>query len=134
MSGIEVGFVVQEAAGEEVGLDRVDVGEAGEVADDRADAGAAAAARGEDGAGRVGAAHLDRDVAGELEHVAVEEEEAGEAEAADRRQLLVEARLGLGAARVAGVALGEHVGADAGELPVGALVLGAGVAVAEVRR
>ena len=126
------GFVVEEAAGEEVGLHRVDVGEAGEVADDRADAGAAAAPGGRTRAGRVGAAHLDRHLAGELEHVAVEEEEAGEAKAADRRQLLLEPRLGFAAARVAGVALGEHVGADAGELAVGLLVLGAGVAVAEL--
>ncbi len=62
----------------------------------------------------------------------MEEEEAGEAEAADDPELLLEPPLGLGAARVAGVALGEHVGADAGEVAVGALVLGAGVAVAEV--
>ena len=40
-------------------LDRVDVGEAGQVADDRADAGAAAAARRQHRAGRVAAAHLD---------------------------------------------------------------------------
>ena len=127
------GFVVQEAAGEEVGLHRVDVGEAGEIADDRADAGAPPAPRGQDGPRRSGAAHLDRHFAGQLEHVAVEEEEAGEVEPADRRQLLAQSRLRLAPARVAQVALVHHVGADAGELPVGRLVLGAGVAVAEVR-
>jgi hypothetical protein len=36
-------FVVEETAREEAGLDRIDVGEAGQVADDRADAGAATA-------------------------------------------------------------------------------------------
>src|SRR6201999_3502789 len=66
------GFVVEEAAGEEIAFDRVDVGEAGEVADDRADAGAAAAPGREDGAGRVGAAHLERKLAGGLEHGAVQ--------------------------------------------------------------
>ena len=91
------GLVVEEAAGEELGLHRVDVGEAGQVADDRADAGAPSASGREDGAGgRVGPADLERDLTGQLQHVAVEEEEAGEAEAADRRQLPLEPALGFG--------------------------------------
>ena len=63
----------------------------------------------------------------------MEEEEAGEAEVADRRQLLLEPPLGLGAAAVRpAVALAEPRPADLGELAVGARVLGAGVAVAEL--
>ncbi len=62
----------------------------------------------------------------------MEEEEAGEAELADRRQLLVEAALGLGAVGRAGVALGQPRLADPGQLAVGGGVLGARVAVAEL--
>ena len=71
-------LAVEEAADRQIGLDRVDVGEAGQVADDRADRAAAAAAGRERVAGRAGAAHLDGDLAGELEHLPVEQEEPGE--------------------------------------------------------
>ena len=50
--------LAEEAAGEEVALDRVDVREPGQVADDRADAGAAAAARRQVAAGGGVAADL----------------------------------------------------------------------------
>ncbi len=92
MSGIggdlALDLLVEEAAGEEALLDRVDVGEAGEVADDRADAGPAAAPRRQDRARRLRPAHLEGHLPGQLEYLPVEEEEAGEAEVADRRQLL----------------------------------------------
>ena len=127
-------FVVEEAAGEEPVLDRVDVREAGQVADDRADAGAAAAPRRQDGARRLRAAHLAGHLAGELEQVAVQEEEAGEAELADRRQLGLEPARGFAAAAGLGaaVALVEAGAADLGQLAVGAGVLRARVAVAEL--
>ena len=125
-------FLVEEAAGEEVGLDRVDVGEAGQVADDRADAGAAAAARRQHGARRLRPAHLGGDLARQLEQVAVEEEEAREVELADRRQLLLQSPLRLEQAGAAAVALAEEVVADTGQLGVGAGVLAAGVAVAQL--
>ena len=125
-------LLVEEAAGEEVGLDRVDVGEAAEVADDRGDAGAAAAAGRQDGAGGVRAADLDGDLARQLEQVAVQEEEAREAQLADDRELLAQAALGLGAVGGAGVAVGEQRVAEDGEVAVGVGVLGAGIAVAEL--
>ena len=56
-------LAVQEAAERQVGLDRVDVREAGQVADDRADRAAAAAAGRERVARRAGAAHLEGDLA-----------------------------------------------------------------------
>ncbi len=62
----------------------------------------------------------------------MEEEEAGEAEVADRPQLSLEPRFGLAAVGAARVALGEVVGADAGELGVCAALLAAGVAVVEL--
>ncbi len=125
-------LLVQEAAEEQAGPDRIDVREAGQVTDDRADARAAAAARGEQRSGAVGAADLDRDLAGELEQVAVEQEEAGELQSRDQAQLLLEPPLGLGPLRPAVVALAEPGPAGLGELAVGASVLGSGVAVAEV--
>src|SRR5207248_11793884 len=82
---------VEEAAEREVGLDRVDVREAGQVADDRADGAAAPAAGRERVPRRAGAADLERDLARELEHLPVEEEEAGEAELVDQGELLVQA-------------------------------------------
>ena len=83
-------LVVQEPSEREVRLDRVDVGEAGEVADDRADARASPPPRRQRVARRAGAAHLERAGARELEHLPVEQEEAGEAEARDQRELVVE--------------------------------------------
>src|SRR4051794_37063373 len=125
-------FVVEEAAGEEVLLDRVDVGEAGQVTDDRADAGAAAAARGKHRAGRGAAAHLDRDLAGQLQQLVVDEEEAGEVAVADRRQLFLEAARGLDVAGPARVAGAEPLLAELLQLAVGAEVALAWVAVAEI--
>ncbi len=121
--------VAEEAAGEEFRLDRVDVGEAGQVADDRADAGASPAAGRQDFANRATAANLERDVAGQLEQVVVEEEEAGEAEVADRRQLPGEAGVRLVPVGAAGVAIDQPMAADLGQGVVGVLLLG--VAVAE---
>ena len=69
-------LAVQEAAEREVGADRVDVREPGQVADDRADRRAPPAARRERMPGRARAAHFDRDLACELEHLPVEQEEA----------------------------------------------------------
>ena len=74
-------LLVEEAAGEQARLDRVDVGEPGQVADDRADARATAPPRGEHRAGRPRPPDLDRDLPGQLQQVAVQEEEAGEPEA-----------------------------------------------------
>ena len=91
MSGHRDELAVEEAAEREVGRDRIDVREAGQVADDRAD-GAAAAAAGRQR--RAAASRAPRtssgDLARELEHLPVQQEEAGEAELADQRELLVE--------------------------------------------
>ena len=108
------------------------MGEAGQVADDRADARAPPAARRQQRPGAVGSADLDGDLAGELEQVAVEEEEAGELQPRDQVQLLLEPPLGLGPLRLAVVALAEAGPAGLGQPAVGAAVLGAGIAVAEV--
>ena len=89
MSGDRGELAVEEAAEREVGLDRVDVREPGQVADDRADRAAAAAPGRERVAGRARAAHLDGDLAGELEHLPVEEEEPGELQLGDQGELLV---------------------------------------------
>ena len=62
----------------------------------------------------------------------MEEEEAGEAEAADRRQLVLEPSLGLVPAARARVALGEQGAAGLGQLAVGAAVAFARVAIAEL--
>ena len=85
-------LVAEEAAEEEVVLDRVDVREADQVAEDRADGGAAAAAGRQAGlaARAVLAAHLVGDLAAQLEQVAVDEEEAGEAVLAHEPQLLLQ--------------------------------------------
>ena len=87
-------LVVQEAAEREVRLDRVDVGEAGQVADDRADARSSPPPRRQRVPGRAGSAHLERAVARQLEHLPVEQEEAGEAEPGDQRELGLEAVVG----------------------------------------
>ena len=126
-------LVVEEAAEEQPRPHRVDVGEPGQVADHRADARAAPASRRQQVAGRVRPADLDRDLAGELEQVEVQEEEAREPELADHRELLLEPPLGLrrlGQPRVAEV---EPPAADLRQGAVGLRVLGAGVAVAELR-
>ena len=65
----------------------------------------------------------------------MEEEEAGEVEVADRRQLALELHLGLAAeltVRWVSVFLTQPRPADLGELVVGARVLRAGIAVAEL--
>ena len=78
-------------------------------------------------------AHLDGDLAGELEHLAVQQEEARQPERGDEAQLLLQARGGLGAQRRAHRVAGlEAPVADLGQLAIGLVVLGAGVAVAEV--
>ena len=80
MSGIECSLVVQEAAEEQVVLERIDVREADQVADDRADRRSASASRrqvAELAAGTI-AADLDRDLPRQLEQIAVEQEEAGQ--------------------------------------------------------
>jgi hypothetical protein len=125
-------LLVEEAAQQQLVLDRVDVREAGEVADDRGHARAAPAPRREQAPRRLRPAHLERHLARELEHVAVEQEEAGQAEVADHVQLLVEPPRGLLAPPAAAVTLLEHRGAELRQLAVGVRVLGAGVAVAEV--
>ena len=123
MSGIDaVDFLVEEAAGEEVRLDRVDVGEAGEVADDRADAGAAAAAR---VAGRRGPSRGPRTSAATSRASSSrswwrrKKPERPRwrivASSSSRRAFAPRARRAL-----AGVALAEAVAAELGELAVGA--------------
>ena len=87
-----VELAVQEAAERELGADRVDVREAGEVADERADGRAAPASRGSDVSRRVAPAHFERAFARELEHVPVQQEEACEPELVDQLQLLFESR------------------------------------------
>ena len=79
-------LAVEKAAEREVGGDRVDVRQPGQVADERADGGAAAAARRQDVAHRAGAAHLGCDLARELQHLPVEQEEPGEAELVDQHR------------------------------------------------
>ena len=81
-------LAVEEPADREIGLDRVDVREPGQVADDRADRAAAPSPGRERVPGRAGPAHLVRDLAGELEHLPVEQEEAGELQLGDQGQLL----------------------------------------------
>jgi hypothetical protein len=127
-------LLVEEAPEQQLVLDRVDVREPGEVADDRGDRRAPPAAGRQQRAGGVGAPDLDRHLARELEHVAVQEEEAGQAQRGDDPQLLLDARQRLRAVPVAGrVADLELRAAGLRELAVGVLVLGAGIAVAEVR-
>ena len=113
--GVEL--AVEEAAERELGADRVDVREAGQVADERADRRAAPAAGRQRVTRRVAAAHLERAFARELEHVPVQEEEAGEPELVDQLQLLLEPRARLAAELVASrVALLEGAVADVREL------------------
>src|SRR5581483_6875421 len=89
--GHRLELAVEEPPEGEARLDRVDVGEPGQVADDRADRAAAAAAGRKRKPWRAGAAYLERDLACQLEHLPVEEEEAGEAQLGDQRQLLAQA-------------------------------------------
>ena len=83
-------LLVQEAAEQQLVLDRVDVREAGEVADDRGHARAAPAPRREQPPRRLRPAHLEGHLARQLEQVAMQEEEARQPEVADHAQLLVE--------------------------------------------
>ena len=125
-------LLVQEAAEEELVAHRVDVREAGEVTDDRAHARATATARGQEHPRRVRAADLGGDLPSQLQQVVVQQEEAGEPQRPDHPQLLVEPAPRLGELGRVRVAVLEPALADLGERVVGALVLGAGVAVAEV--
>ena len=128
-------LVVEEAPEREVRLDRVDVGEAGEVADDRADARAPPPPRRQDVARRVASAHLERAGAGQLEHLPVEQEEPGEAEPGDQRKLGLEAVVGALLVPVGvGVPVGERALAEVAQLAVGRVgpVGEVGVAVAEL--
>jgi hypothetical protein len=125
-------LLVQEAAGEQSRLDRVDVREPGQVADDRADARAAPPPGGQGPARRLGPADLDRDLAGQLEQVAVQQEEAGEAKRADDPQLLFQPTARAAALASLRVAVVEQGSADLGQAAVGAGILGARVAVAEL--
>ena len=78
-------------------------------------------------------AHLEGDLAGELEHLVVQQEEARQPELGDEAQLLLQARGGLDAQpRAHRVARVEAPVADLGQRAIGARVLRAGVAVAEV--
>src|SRR5205823_5027266 len=81
---------VEEPPEREVGRDRVDVRQPGQVADERADRATATATRREDGARRVATTHLVRDLAGKLEHLPVQEEEPGQAELVDEGELLAQ--------------------------------------------
>ena len=83
-------LAVEEATEREVGRDRVDVREAGQVADERPDRRAAPATGRQHVPHRARAAHLEGDLARELEHLPVQQEEAGEAELVDQRELLLE--------------------------------------------
>ena len=127
-------LLVQETAQEEVVLDRVDVREARQVADERADAGAATAPRRQQPPGGLRATHLRRHLAGELQHVLVEQEKAREPQLPDQCQLLVQAPLGLGAMRRPLVAMDQAKAAELGETTIGAPVLRAGIAVADLLR
>ena len=62
----------------------------------------------------------------------MQEEEPGEPEAADDRQLLLEAALGLRAVRGADVAAPDQTPAKGRQPPVGLGILGSGIAVAEL--
>ena len=125
-------LLVEEAGDEEVGLDRVDVGEPGQEADDRADARAPPPPRRQHRPGRARPPHPHRHLARQLEQVAVQEEEPGEAEVADHPQLLLQPALGLAPIGGARIAVVEPGPADLGQVAVGAVVLGARVAVAEL--
>ena len=92
MSGTAISSRFRKRPEREVGGDRIDVREAGQVADDRADGAPAPAARREAAPRRAGPAHLGGDLARELEHLPVEQEEAGEPELVDQRELVVEPR------------------------------------------
>ena len=126
-------LLVQEAAEEELVLDRVDVRESGEVADDRGDARAAAATGREQRSRGVGAAHLRGHLARKLEQIAVKQKEARQPERADDRELLLKAALCGGARSAPGVARRQEIAAERGQPPVCRAVLGPRIAVAEVR-
>ena len=125
-------LLVQEAAEQQLVLDRVDVREAGQVADDRGHARAATASRREQPPRRLRPTHLEGHLARQLEQVPMQEEEARQPEVADHAQLLVEPPRRLIAPAPPAVALLEERAAQLGQLAVGVRVLGAGVAIAEV--
>ena len=126
-------LLVQEAPEEQARLDRIDVGEAGQVTDDRADA--RAPARGPGGSS-------DRALSAPRTSTATSRASSSRSRWSrknpesfsprDQPQLLLEPPLGLGPLRPAVVALAEPGSAGLGQLAVGAAVLGARVAVAEV--
>src|SRR5581483_11924407 len=87
-------LAVQEAAQRQLGRNRVDVRQAGQVADDRADRAAPSTPGREDVARDGCPPHFEGDLARQLQHLPVQEEEAGEAELFDERKLLVETRPG----------------------------------------
>ena len=122
-------LVVEKAAQQQLVGDRVDVREAGEVADDRGHARAPPPPRRQQAPRGLRPAHLAGHLARQLEHVAVQQEEARQAEMADHPQLLLQARLRVGAA---GIALLDLEPAQLGELAVGVGILRARVAVAQV--
>ena len=95
MSGTDASSRFRNRPEREVVLDRIHVGEAGEVADDRADRAAAASPGREEVPRRAQAAHLERRLAGEFEHLVVEEEEPGEPELVDQRELVLQASASL---------------------------------------
>ncbi len=109
--------LVEEAAEEEVVLDRVDVREPDQVADDRGDRGTAPPPRGKPRAGPGGlAAHLAADLGGELHDVPVDQEEARQPVQVDQAELGVQPLLGVplrGAPRL--VQLRDPGEADLGE-------------------
>ena len=84
-------LAIEEAPERELGGDRIDVREPGQVADDRADRAAAPAPGRQHAARRAGPAHLGGDLARQLEHLVVQAEKSRQPELLDQPQLLVEA-------------------------------------------
>ena len=114
-NGLEL--AVQEPPERELGLDRVDMREPGQIADDRADRASASTPRRKDVPGDGSASDLECHLARQLEHFPVQQEESGQAELADQRELFVQPcpRALLVSIRAA-VPLVEGAVADSGEL------------------
>ena len=129
----EIEIDVRQAAEVLVG-DRVDVREPDQVAHERGDGRSAPTPGCEQRPHRLASPNLRRDLARQLEHVVVEQEEAREAELADHRELLLETPLRPRALRDGGKAILQAGRAQLREPPIGAAVLGAGIAVAEILR